>query len=533
MVGILECWSTLDHSSSRLIVQTHSIPLRRFVAAAAITFGLAACTTDDIVYRDSEPFNPPPDSASGFLGYYSILEGRTTCGNCHADKQVAWRETAHAEAWAGLQSSDHAEEYCQPCHTVNELGNSAVAPGGHNVVPDSAYHDVQCESCHGPGVDHLNNSAAKPLASMGLDEDTMNGCGACHNGEHHPFVEQWEESAHGNVSGYAQGRTDGCQDCHEGKRAAEVHFGVTGVFAEQGTDELLDITCAVCHDPHGSPYTAQLRAPVSRDSKNNLCIECHNQRTVPAATTHGPHGAQGPLVLGEGIGWWPPGFEWLDGLVGTHGNVESNPGLCATCHVESFTVTDPEFFQSVGHTFEAVACLDANGHPTSGPCSFDDRSYGACTTCHGSEANAQFIYERFIGDLGVYLDAIWTDTNDDHHLDAAPTDGGLLAEIVASVGPKELDVSDTLFTFAEGVLWNAQLSATEEAERFLDFFLVVAVDDTVEIGGHAASGNGVHNPPFLDALLRASLSSGADYYGITLPAGLDLVIEPTAVDQLR
>lgn len=516
-------------------MQTHSWTALRWLVVPVASAALAvACTSDDIVFRDGESFNPPPDSVAGFLGYYVAPARQTTCGNCHADEQVAWLETAHADAWADLQSSGGAEAFCEGCHTVNERGNVAAVPGGHSVVQDAAYHDVQCESCHGPGVDHVSDpDAVQPLASIVVAEDATNGCGECHNGEHHPFVEQWAESAHGAVphqstAVFVETSLGGgpCLKCHEGRRALEVQFGVYSEFAEKDAGDPLPITCAVCHDPHGSPNAAQLRAPLNGVTTDNLCIKCHNTRTVPGATTHGPHGAQGPLVLGDEIGWWPPGFEWLEGLTGTHGNAAANPGLCATCHVASFTVTEPAFFQSVGHSFEAIPCTDANGIPGPGPCTDAERSFAACTTCHATEANARAIYQDFETELESYLDMIWVDSNADLHLDPAPTDAGLLAEIVATAGPRELDVSDTLFTYAEGVLWNAQLAATDQAGRFLGFSLVVTPTDTVEIGGHPTSGDGVHNPPFLEALLKASISGGADFYGIVLPAGVDLSLAP-------
>ncbi len=495
--------------------------LRWSVLALVLAASGSGCTHDDIVYRDAEPFNPPPDSVLGFLGYYVTADKQTTCGNCHAGAQASWVRTAHANAWAGLQSSDHAAEYCEGCHTVNELGNASTAPGGHNVLKDEVYRDVQCESCHGPGVDHVSGPGrARPLASIAAEENATNGCGECHNGEHHPFVEQWAESRHGNTSDYAKG-TSPCSDCHEGKAALEAQFGVTAEYLERGTDQLMDITCAVCHDPHGGPNPGQLRAPISEATENNLCVRCHNRRTTPSAPTRGPHAAQGPLVFGEGVGWVPPGFESIEGLTGAHGNPASNPGLCASCHVAEFTVVQPEFFQSVGHTFEAVPCLDADGIPTLGPCSNAARSFGACTTCHGTEANSRAIYEDFREELGDLLSEIWTDNDSDGFIDAAPVDRGLLPSIVASAGAAELDVSNAQFTFAEGVLFNAQLAATDDTPHFLDASVVLATGTTVSISGHPSSGNGVHNPPFLKALLRASISAAASHYGLPHPAGTD------------
>jgi predicted CXXCH cytochrome family protein len=514
----------------------HSAVGRVLLAATLVGVVLTgACTEDTLVYRDREAFATPADEVAGFLGYFDTDEKFTSCGLCHADEQAAWIETHHADAWATLQASGHAQSFCEPCHTVSPNGNVATGDVGWLAVQDSSYHDVQCESCHGPGADHAANPmAVQPVASFLAASDATNGCGECHAGAHHPFVEQWEESRHGNVSSYAAGR-EGCNECHDGATAIVAQFSEHGRFLEKGDGEAYDITCVVCHDPHGGPYDAQLRASLeSTQLFSNLCVKCHNRRTVPAATTHGPHAAQGPLVLGENVGWWPPGFEWLDGLTGMHGDPEANPRLCATCHVEMFEVTDPTtgdfVFQSVGHLFEAAPCLDADGVPVAGTCDDSQRRFAACAMsgCHGSESLARnlFINNRD-NKLPALLREIWEDTNDDHVVNAG--DGGLLPQIVAAEGGRVLDVSDTLWTFAEGMLWNAQLAATEATPWFFSGNVVVAAGDTVHFSGHAASGNGAHNPPFVRALLVASIEAGADYYGLPLPAGVDLTLPVAAV----
>jgi len=507
----------------------HPNARRAWLAAAGLAMLLGgACTDEDIVFRDREPFNPPPDEAAGFLGYYTTADKQTTCGNCHADKQIAWVTTAHADAWATLQNSGSAEAACEGCHSVSENGNVVTGAAGHNAVPDSSYQDVQCESCHGPGNNHvMDPKATHPLASILADPAATNGCGECHSGTHQPFVEQWADSRHAATSSATE--RAGCSDCHGGRQALLAQFGQTADYLEKGdASATIPIVCVVCHDPHGGPYDAQLRAPIDVGSRSNLCIKCHNRITVPTATTHGPHAAQGPLVLGQNIGWWPPGFEWLEGLTASHGNPSVNPRLCATCHVEMFEVTDAAtgdfVFQSVGHRFEAIPCVDADGIPVPGPCALNQRTFSACATCHGSAATARNVYIGFQNTLNPLLDQIWTDTNGDRHVDPAPTDGGLLASIVAQRGGKELDVSDTLFTFAEGVLWNAMLAWTDGRPIFSEGYVVVAPGDTVEFSAHPTSGNGVHNPAFLENLLKASIQAASDYYSIPVPAGLDLTL---------
>ena len=57
--------------------------------------------------------------------------------------------------------------------------------------------------------------------------------------------------------------------------------------------------------------------------------------------------------------------------------------------------------------------------------------------------------------------------------------------------------------------------------------------DTVSFSGHPASGNGVHNPPLIEALLKASIQHAIDFYGIPAPApGFDLTIR-TDLSQFR
>jgi predicted CXXCH cytochrome family protein len=483
---------------------------------------ISACTEETVVFRD--PFNSPVDSINGFLGYFSVPDARTTCGNCHADKEVDWRETLHADAWAGLHTSEFANDTtCGPCHSVSQLGNTLTVPGGYETTFDSTYHDVQCESCHGPGIDHVQNpEATQPLASLVVDTGLTNGCGECHSDNHHPFVEQWSQSAHGNTYEGARGR-EPCAQCHEGVRALEVNFGVTSRYLEEGSGELLPLVCAVCHDPHGGTTNEhQLRAPLDLESKHQLCISCHNRNTVPNDGSRGPHAAQGPLVLGNGIGWFPPGLEWNEDLTHFHGDTDVNPGLCATCHVSGFEVTDADghVFTATGHTFEAIPCTDS-GIPVPGPCANTDRTFEACTQCHGTEANARNKYEVLGASMDSLLTIIWDDLNDNDTLEAAPTDGGLLPQIVAAHGESELNRQDTVFTFAEGILFNAQVAATDSSDRFLGGRVKIGTKAN-GLSGHPTSGNGVHNPWLLDALLKAAIAAGADHYSIVLPSGLNL-----------
>ena len=171
-----------------------------FLAIAAVVL-LGGCDLREIVEIENPSWDDAPVEAMGYLGYDDADIKLTVCGNCHVDQQSKWQTTAHAGAWAGLQSSDHAAEYCEGCHTVSQNGNLAVEPIGYETTGDERYHDVQCESCHGGGEIHSTGpSATQPVASIDLgnieDLTLAESCAECHQGSHHPFVEQWATSAH-------------------------------------------------------------------------------------------------------------------------------------------------------------------------------------------------------------------------------------------------------------------------------------------------------------------------------------------------
>ena len=465
-------------------------PFLRVIALVVVAVPLLqGCTDSEIIFRDREVFNPPADSVNGFVGYFRQSENLTSCGNCHVGTQSQWENTAHADAWAGLQASGHAQPFCEGCHTVSELGNPVATEAGWNAEPDSAYHDVQCESCHGPGLEHVQvPDASQPIASIDVGTSLTTSCGECHQGSHHPFAEEWEQSAHATVVTRAVDRDNPefCITCHTAQGALEA-WGVETTYLEQDDAPLehLGITCAVCHDPHGSGNPAQLRFPVDNSSvETNLCMKCHHKRAAPevdASTLRGPHSPEGPLLLGEGAGWFPPGFEpEIDRIVASHGTT-GNPNSCATCHVNSFTVADEEtgdfVFSATGHLFLAIPCVDAEGIPTTSQnCTVNEREFGGCATsgCHADVSAARSAFTvagNRIDNLVQTIDSL-----------------------LALPGPAaERDGSDGIFTVADGAWFNARLGELP--------------------------GSPTHNPFLIEALLTASVSALTTEYSLApMPA---------------
>lgn len=476
--------------------------LRRILpwATAATVLTTLSCT--DTVFRDRPNFAPPPSAAGKFLGYSSEIDKETVCGNCHVGHQGDWERTAHADAWETLQASGSAQAFCQDCHTVGKLGNVTDADAGYTATQDERYHDVQCESCHGPGLDHVEapDGGTVPLAPITVGLDLTVGCGECHNGTHYPFVEEWAQSGHGNADTLTSpvNRPE-CIACHTAQGALQA-WGITANYIEKnaplGQHEA--IVCAVCHDPHGQEtadgsaiITGQLRYPVDSPSEEeNLCVKCHHKRSQPdidpiTQNSRGPHSPEGPLLLGENVGFWF-GETPLDNekIIGTHGS-EANPRLCAQCHMEKFSVTDEvtgELISNVvGHRFLATPCVDANGLPTGlddCPKTTTARSYRGCAAsgCHteGVAASLDTVVFQRIDRLAV----------------------SLKSQLDQPVVKAAIKSNDGVWTTAEGANFNHQLAIRE--------------------------GSHVHNPFLVEALMIVSIREVTRVYGVLPTASVSL-----------
>jgi predicted CXXCH cytochrome family protein len=485
-------------------------------ATLSLMIILSGCTDEADLFDEGEAFNPPADTVNNFLGYFNVAEQETVCSSCHPDKASEWQTTGHAGAWEALQESGGAQSFCEGCHTVSQLGNAIdnATAAGYTLVPDGVYQDVQCESCHGPGLDHVSDpDGVKPLAPISAGLDLGTGCGDCHEGTHHPFVEQWEMSRHA-VVGFI-GTIPTCAPCHEGKTALLEQFGEAADYIEKDETANQPIACAVCHDPHGSPNESNLRAPIDVATTDHLCARCHSRIGAPPSSS-GPHGAQGLLVLGENVGWIPPTLPGDPAaLTGSHGN-DANPMLCATCHVDMFTVNDAAtgdfVFSAVGHTFEAIPCLDAQGIPTTGDCAVTERTFNACATsgCHADEATARGLLGTFKTELNGLLDQLWFDTDGNRAIDV--TDTGLLPQVVAQGDATQFNMSDAVVMVAEGAIWNAMLAYTSDRVFWANGRALGQ-----SFSAHKSSGEGVHNPPLLEALLTESIQAVMDEYGLVPP----------------
>lgn len=108
-------------------------------------------------------------------GYVSA----TACQGCHQQEYLQWSATRHAFAFETLLKKErYFDPNCVSCHTTGfgyqtgfQIGDKA-----------SAFKGVQCETCHGPGKQHVGNPKKDNIRS-GADTSL---CLQCHDTKHSP-----------------------------------------------------------------------------------------------------------------------------------------------------------------------------------------------------------------------------------------------------------------------------------------------------------------------------------------------------------
>ena len=108
-------------------------------------------------------------------GYVSA----TACQRCHQEEYLQWSATRHAFAFETLLKKErYFDADCVSCHSTG-LGYSTGFQIGD---PDSTLKGVQCETCHGPGKQHVGNPKKNNIRS-GADTSL---CLQCHDAKHSP-----------------------------------------------------------------------------------------------------------------------------------------------------------------------------------------------------------------------------------------------------------------------------------------------------------------------------------------------------------
>ena len=197
-------------------------------------------------------------------------------------------ESATPPASQGYAGSD----VCMACHT--EVGDH-LANTPHGSKAFARLSAQGCESCHGPAAAHTENPddpALRPAMDKLSPAQLSKVCQSCHSGRQQMF---WHGSVHAKrglscaschsihsfKSDKAQLKTantvEACLSCHKDVRAEmwkSSHHPI-----REGK-----ITCADCHNPHGSTTAKMIRAA----SVNDQCYSCHADKRGPFLWEHAP-----------------------------------------------------------------------------------------------------------------------------------------------------------------------------------------------------------------------------------------------------
>lgn len=228
---------------------------------------------------------------------------------------------AHADEAIGdaVAYTEKGADSCLTCHSEDAV--KAVFKTKHAVTADprTPFAQRECESCHGPGGDHVKNPAdgkdrvsmprfAKgSSASVAQQNDT---CLNCHQNSH---LFGWEGSVH-------QREDVACVSCHTihaehdpvtvvAKQPVvcyQCHQKVRSDFEKFSAHPIRDgdMDCTSCHAPHDSLFPALLTRP----TVNQTCTSCHAAMRGPflwehppvaedCSNCHVPHGSVNPTLL--------------------------------------------------------------------------------------------------------------------------------------------------------------------------------------------------------------------------------------------
>lgn len=263
---------------------------------------------------------PPP----GQIG--AVYVGGEACVNCHVSETEVYKKTAHYRVgndpafystWSGRTNKN-----CRSCHVVGEDATAHASPSAQpllvNGLPagfdfaknaiyagtgtwlgdpaQAKFYGIQCESCHGPGSNHIGGSMtdpdliAKKLNTITAKPSYTETCVQCHtttignvhvvNGSyvpwkdgalvsdinaggagsyaHHPQALIYQQSG-----GYTYGQTlpssahnkldNGCIDCHVTGLPGANH----DINIENNRAAVIANVCSKCHGATMTPATIQ------------------------------------------------------------------------------------------------------------------------------------------------------------------------------------------------------------------------------------------------------------------------------------
>jgi DmsE family decaheme c-type cytochrome len=287
---------------------------------------------------------------------------------CVGAGQVSGGDRAQAKKAGSTPAADASQyvgqESCKQCH--DEIYKK-FEPTPHWKTTLGAFRGAEahgCESCHGPGADHVNGGGDKTKIFTfkgATAKQISERCMECHQyGEEHS---NYARSVH---------RTNdvSCTDCHSVHYAKEAQFLLAKSqpqlcfschleakpefnkpFRHRVNENL--VKCTDCHNQHGGFMTKHLRATAAQDQ---VCFKCHVDKAGPFVFEHAPVKTEGCVACHV-----------------PHGS--SNPRLLKRSQVNLLCL---ECHSPFGGPLEAPS----TGVPPAPAFHNQAQKYQACTMCH-------------------------------------------------------------------------------------------------------------------------------------------------------
>jgi peroxiredoxin/nitrate/TMAO reductase-like tetraheme cytochrome c subunit len=145
--------------------------------------------------------------------------GSESCRECHESEYETWAASPHAAAVTTLsKAGESANAECLACHTTG-FGRPGGFPRDGAVESHTDLARVGCESCHGPGGEHVQEDAARIGNIVSLGDKCgscviLQICGSCHDEINDPgfefeVIEKIETQRHGTIEpGTGEPKTD-------------------------------------------------------------------------------------------------------------------------------------------------------------------------------------------------------------------------------------------------------------------------------------------------------------------------------------
>jgi peroxiredoxin len=121
----------------------------------------------------------------------SAYAGSEACKTCHAKEHGLWSQSGHAHAVETLEKRNKAgDPKCITCHVTGH-GRPGGFPDGGRPGEHADLARVGCESCHGPGAEHVKAGGKQPAGVLKLGDKCdscviLQICGSCHDDANDP-----------------------------------------------------------------------------------------------------------------------------------------------------------------------------------------------------------------------------------------------------------------------------------------------------------------------------------------------------------